>query len=169
MANARRRLTVKWNPQGAPLSLPPGRRQPPGFRRSSGISISRNAPPEGPAALRWRRGIPQHGLPVFVRHLAPASWEAAAPSGGLIVVDGDNDLLRTTEMLGKGLQFADWISVSPNPSIEVWLGVDASALRKQPAQSRIETVRQAAEKLDISALREQDEQFAKFYDAILGA
>jgi len=87
----------------------------------------------------------------------------------LIVVDGDNDLLRTTEMLGKGLQFADWISVIPNPSIEVWLGVDASALRKQPAQSRIEAVRQAAEKLDISALREQDEQFAKFYDAILGA
>jgi Restriction endonuclease len=87
----------------------------------------------------------------------------------LIVVDGDNDLARTAEMLENGLQFGDWISVIPNPSIEVWLDIDPGALRKRPANSRIEQVRRAAEKLDISVLRDEDEQFAKFYDAILGA
>ncbi|WP_296739102.1 TOPRIM nucleotidyl transferase/hydrolase domain-containing protein [Mesorhizobium sp.] len=87
----------------------------------------------------------------------------------LIVLDGDNDVARTTELLQKGLQFADWISIVPNPSIEVWLDVDPSASRKRSAQSRIETARQVAERLDISALRAKDEQFAKFYGAILGA
>lgn len=37
----------------------------------------------------------------------------------LIVVDGDSDPAATKGMLVKGLEFDQWISAIPNPSIEV--------------------------------------------------
>lgn len=43
-----------------------------------GISISRSPPPEGPARLpSAARGSPRIAWQLFVRHLAPAPWEAA--------------------------------------------------------------------------------------------
>ncbi|SYX83967.1 protein of unknown function [Paenibacillus alvei] len=37
----------------------------------------------------------------------------------LIVVDGDSEPAATNGMLVKGLEFDQWISAIPNPSIEV--------------------------------------------------
>jgi hypothetical protein len=106
---------------------------------------------------------------VTIPSVVNAIWTSLrAGTKVLIVVDGDNDTARTAEMLERGIEFGGWVSAVPDPSIEVWLDVDASALRWRPVKSRIEQVRQAAEKLDIRVLRAGDEQFARLYDAILG-
>ena len=106
---------------------------------------------------------------VTIPSVVNAIWTSLrAGTKVLIVVDGDNDAVRTAGMLEKGIEFGAWVSAIPDPSIEVWLDVDASALRRRPVKSRIEQVRHAAEKLDIPSLRVEDAQFAKFYDAILG-
>jgi hypothetical protein len=86
----------------------------------------------------------------------------------LIVVDGDNDPIGTAAMLNDGLEFVEWIAAIPNPSIETWLGLDAGALRRRDLKYRAEHSRWLAQQLDIDALKARDEQFARFYDAILG-
>jgi hypothetical protein len=119
----------------------------------------------GPKLTRPSSTLPSGGSD----QACPWLWTSLrAGTKVLIVVDGDNDTARTAEMLEKGLEFGGWVSAIPNPSIEAWLDVEASVLRRRPVKSRIEQVRQAAKKLDISALRAQDEQFVRFYDAILG-
>jgi hypothetical protein len=86
----------------------------------------------------------------------------------LIVADGDNDPIGTAAMLANGLDFVEWVAAIPNPSIETWLGLDADALRREGTKYRAEHSRRFAQQLDIDALKARDEQFARFYDAILG-
>jgi hypothetical protein len=86
----------------------------------------------------------------------------------LIVTDGDNDPGGTLAMLSKGLDFVEWVAAIPNPSIETWLDLDASVLRRQSAMDRTEKSQQAAQQLDIEALKARDEQFSLFCNAILG-
>ncbi|MDE1992622.1 MAG: hypothetical protein KGI75_08960 [Rhizobiaceae bacterium] len=104
---------------------------------------------------------------VTIPRVANAMWNTFhSESKVLIVVDGDDDPTGTASMLGKGLEFEDWIAAIPNPSIESWLDLDLAALRRRGR--KIAESRKAAETLDIGALRQRDAQFAKFYDAILG-
>ncbi len=106
---------------------------------------------------------------IAIPRVANALWNDSLPNPQvLIVVDGDNDPAGTFEMLAKGLQFTNWISAIPNPSIESWLGLDHRASMHWNPENRVEKVRQRVNQLDIYALRSKDEQFAKFYDAILG-
>lgn len=86
----------------------------------------------------------------------------------LIVVDGDGDPLKKREMLVKGIEFEEWISAIPNPSIEVWLDLDVNDLRKSGIKHQAEQFRQAANKLNIKELMKRDAEFARFHDAILG-
>jgi hypothetical protein len=86
----------------------------------------------------------------------------------LIVTDGDNDPAGTSNMLTSGLEFTQWVAAIPNPTIEIWLGLDADAARRAGFKNRLEYSRQAAQQLDIATRRKQDEQFARFYEAILG-
>jgi hypothetical protein len=105
-----------------------------------------------------------------IPRVANAMWNTFhSESKVLIVVDGDNDPTGTASMLGNGLEFGDWIAAIPNPSIETWLDLDLETLRRRGGKSRIEQSRNAAETLDIDALRQRDGQFAQFYHAILGA
>lgn len=104
-----------------------------------------------------------------IPRVANALWNTFySESKVLIVTDGDGDPVRTTEMLVKGLEFTDWISAIPNPSIETWLDLDVNQLKKFNLKYRIEQSRQAASNLDIEELQKRDEQFARFHDAILG-
>lgn len=104
-----------------------------------------------------------------IPRVAKAFWHTFHSESKLLVVtDGDNDPIGTYAMLSKGLDFVEWVAAIPNPSIETWLGLDAGALRRQSARARTERSRQAAQQLDIGALKARDEQFARFYDAILG-
>jgi len=86
----------------------------------------------------------------------------------LIVADSDGDPIGTTEMLSNGLEFSDWLASIPNPSIEAWLDVTLSDLRRRGGKFRIEQYRQAAHQVDIAALTQQDEEFKRFHSAILG-
>lgn len=105
---------------------------------------------------------------VTIPRVANAMWNTLhSESKVLIVLDGDNDPTGTASMLGKGLEFEDWIAAIPNPSIETWLNLDLETLRRRGG--KIDQSRRAAETLDIEELRRRDEQFTKFYDAILGA
>lgn len=107
---------------------------------------------------------------IGIPRVANALWNTFhSGSKVLIVVDGDNDPEGTATMLAKGLEFSDWIAAIPNPSIETWLNLDVNAVRRPGGKFRFEQFQQAAQKLDLAALRTQDEQFAQFYDAILGA
>lgn len=90
-------------------------------------------------------------------------------SNVLIVTDGDNDPAGTAAMLANGLEFSEWVAAIPNPSIETWLNLDVDTIRRRGIKHRVESSRQVAEQLDIEALRARDEQFRKFYEAILGA
>ena len=106
---------------------------------------------------------------VTIPRVANALWSTYHfESKMLIVVDGDNDPAGTAAMLSNGVDFGGWVSAIPNPSIETWFDVDRDAFRRGPTTSRIEKYRQAARDLDIQTLRARDEQFAQFYDAILG-
>ncbi len=49
----------------------------------------------------------------------------------LIVVDGDGNPVRTKEMLEQGIEFDEWISTIPNPSIESWFDIDDNDLRRR--------------------------------------
>lgn len=105
---------------------------------------------------------------VTIPRVANAMWNNFhTESKVLIVVDGDGDPVGTNSMLSKGLQFEDWIAAIPNPSIEIWLDLDAQTLRRRGR--KIEQSRRAAEGMDIDTLLQRDEEFAKFYRAILGA
>lgn len=105
---------------------------------------------------------------VTIPRVANALWNTFhTESKVLIVVDGDDDPIGTNSMLGKGLEFENWIAAIPNPSIETWLGLDAADLRRRGR--KIEQSRKAAEVLDIDALLVRDEEFAKFHRAILAA
>ncbi len=102
-----------------------------------------------------------------IPRVAKAFWNTFhSESKLLIVTDGDNDPGGTLAMLSKGLDFVEWVAAIPNPSIETWLDLDASVLRR--ARDRTEKSRQAAQQLDIEALKARDEQFSLFYNAILG-
>lgn len=106
---------------------------------------------------------------ITISRVANALWKTFySASKVLIVVDGDGDPTATKDMLVKGLEFNEWISVIPNPSIEVWLDLDVDQLRKWGAKNRIEQSRLAANKLDIEELVKRDEEFARFQNAILG-
>lgn len=87
----------------------------------------------------------------------------------LIVADGDNDPAGTSAMLSNGLEFKDWIASIPNPSIETWLGLDPESLRRKSGKFRIEQFKLSACQADIAALRLRDEEFNRFYNAVLGA
>lgn len=87
----------------------------------------------------------------------------------LIVADGDDDPVATEAMLTNGLEFRGWVAAVPNPSIETWLGLNVEALRRRGTKYRVEQSRLAAQHLDITALKQRDEAFAQFYDAIIGA
>ncbi|MEC0107366.1 hypothetical protein P4H27_10500 [Paenibacillus taichungensis] len=106
---------------------------------------------------------------ITIPRVANALWNTFySESKVLIVTDGDDDPVRTKEMLQKGLEFNEWIAAIPNPSIEVWLDLDVSLMKKCKLEHRLEQCRQAASNLEIEELLNRDEQFALFYDAILG-
>ncbi|WP_202895085.1 TOPRIM nucleotidyl transferase/hydrolase domain-containing protein [Paenibacillus sp. 23TSA30-6] len=85
----------------------------------------------------------------------------------LIVVDGDGDPVRTKEMLEQGIEFDEWISTIPNPSIESWFEIDDNDLRRR-MKYRSDQIRFAASVLDIVELQKRDAEFARFYNTILG-
>lgn len=104
-----------------------------------------------------------------IPRVANALWNTFySDSKMLIVTDGDGDPTATKEMLVKGLEFDRWISVIPNPSIEVWFDLDVDQIKRRGIKNRIEQSRLAASKLDIEELQNRDKQFAVFHDAILG-
>lgn len=104
-----------------------------------------------------------------IPRVANALWNTFhSESRVLIVVDGDNDIHRTESMLASGLEFQDWVTAIPNPSIEKWLDLDIATLRRNGLKDRIEQSRLAAEQLNIEMLRSKDVEFAKFCKAILG-
>ncbi|MBB5064918.1 TOPRIM nucleotidyl transferase/hydrolase domain-containing protein [Granulicella mallensis] len=106
---------------------------------------------------------------VTIPRVANALWNTFhSESKLLIVTDGDNDPVGTATMLANGLEFADWVSAIPNPTIETWLGLDMVTLRRAGSRYRLEHSREVAQQLDIEELRTRDVQFARFYDAILG-
>jgi len=86
----------------------------------------------------------------------------------LIVADGDGDPIGTTTMLSNGLEFNDWVVSIPNPSIETWLDLDPSDLRRIGGKYRIERYSQAARQVDIETLNQRDEEFKRFHNTILG-
>jgi hypothetical protein len=90
-------------------------------------------------------------------------------SNMLIVTDGDEDPRGTAAMLAKGIESENWVACIPNPSIETWLGLNRESFRRIGGKPRLEKYRNAANGVDIEALRRQDEQFSRFYDVILGA
>ncbi|WP_323778708.1 restriction endonuclease [Leisingera sp.] len=103
-----------------------------------------------------------------IPRVANAMWNTFhSEAKALIVVDGDSDPTGTVSMLDKGLEFEEWIAAVPNPSIETWLNLDLETLRRRGR--KMDELIRAAKSLDIEALRGRDEEFAKFYDAILGA
>jgi len=106
---------------------------------------------------------------ITIPRVANALWNTFfSESKVLIVTDGDGDPIRTQEMLVKGLEFNEWISAIPNPSIEDWLELDVNQLKKWGSKYRLDKSRQAAINLDIEKLLKRDEQFALFHDTILG-
>jgi len=105
-----------------------------------------------------------------IPRVANALWNTFhSESKVLIVTDGDNDPVATETMLENGLKFPEWVAAIPNPSIEIWLGLDVGALRHRGIKNRVEQSRLAARRLDIGALKQRDKAFARFHDAILGA
>ncbi|ETT67431.1 hypothetical protein BSK66_29350 [Paenibacillus odorifer] len=104
-----------------------------------------------------------------IPRVANALWNTFyTESKMLIVVDGDGDPVRTKEMLMSGIEFDDWTSSIPNPAIESWLELDGSDIRKSRMKERAEQYRQSASELDIMELKRRDEEFERFYNAILG-
>jgi hypothetical protein len=103
-----------------------------------------------------------------IPRVANALWSIFRPASKmLIVVDADNDPGGTVAMLTNGLEFGDWASSIPNPSIETWLGLDLEVLRRSEAKFRIEQSQKAAQQLDIADLKQRDKEFARLHDAIL--
>jgi hypothetical protein len=106
---------------------------------------------------------------VTIPRVANALWNTVhSESKVLIVTDGDNDPVGTLNMLSNGLEFGEWVSAIPDPTIETWLGLDNAMFRGAGSRYRLEQSREAALQLDIQALRTRDKQFVRFYDAILG-
>ncbi|CAM4432155.1 restriction endonuclease [Stenotrophomonas pavanii] len=104
-----------------------------------------------------------------IPRVANAMWNTFhSESKVLIVTDGDNDPVGTATMLDNGLDFGEWVVAIPNPSIETWLDLDLETIWRL-GRPRIEVSRRAAEKIDIEALRRRDDEFEKFYTAILYA
>lgn len=100
--------------------------------------------------------------------VANALWSTFhTESKMLIVTDADSDPAGTAAMLSNGLEFNEWVAAIPNPSIENWLGVNIQFRRKK-GQSRVSIAKEAAETVNIDALRKKDVEFSRFYDAILG-
>ncbi len=92
---------------------------------------------------------------------------SSSASKVLIVVDGDGDPLGSAAMLSDALKFSEWTAVIPNPSIEVWLELDPTViLGREPLPAYIAGAIAATE-LDIEVLRARDEEFARFYNAVL--
>lgn len=103
-----------------------------------------------------------------IPRVANALWSTShSEAKVLIVTDSDNDPVGTAAMLSNGLSFPEWVAAIPNPSIETWLDIDLNTIRRQGRQHRIERLRLAAQRLNIDALIKQDDQFAKFYEAVL--
>lgn len=68
---------------------------------------------------------------ITIPRVANALWNTYySKSKMLIVTDSDGDPVLTKEMLVKGIKYDDWISAIPNPSIEVWLDLDVSQIKK---------------------------------------
>ena len=105
---------------------------------------------------------------ITIPKVANALWNTFhTESKMLIVTDADSDPVGTATMLTNGLEFNEWVAAIPNPSIEIWLGVNIQLVRKK-GQSRADIARAAAENVDIDVLRKRDAEFSRFYDAILG-
>ena len=106
---------------------------------------------------------------ITIPRVANALWNTFyTESKMLIVVDGDGDPVRTKEMLMKGIEFDEWTSSIPNPTIASWLEIDVNDFRKRGMKERAEQFRQSASELDIVELKKRDEEFERFYNAILG-
>ncbi|GAB3666788.1 restriction endonuclease [Ramlibacter alkalitolerans] len=106
-----------------------------------------------------------------IPRVANSLWNAFHSVAGmpkvLIVADADGDPTGTATMLSKGLEFDEWVASLPNPSIESWL--ELNFLYRGQGNHRLEAMQQAAEQLDIAALRLKDEQFRRFHDVVLAA
>ncbi|MGG1515471.1 TOPRIM nucleotidyl transferase/hydrolase domain-containing protein [Paenibacillus oryzisoli] len=104
-----------------------------------------------------------------IPRVANAFWNTFySESKMLIVVDADDEPVKTKGMLEQGLEFNEWVSAIPNPSIEAWLDLDVNQLKNRGLKYRVEHSLAAANKVDIAELYKKDEQFAHFLDAILG-
>ncbi|MES2657170.1 MAG: hypothetical protein V4689_01060 [Verrucomicrobiota bacterium] len=87
----------------------------------------------------------------------------------LIVVDGDNDDQGTRHMLDSIITTNNWSAVIPNPSIEGWLRLDATDLKRQRLKDRIASTRTAAEAIDLDEIKLRDVEFEKFVNLLLKA
>jgi Restriction endonuclease len=101
--------------------------------------------------------------------VANGLWSLHPAAKAMIVVDGDGNPQASLAMLKKGLMFDDWTPVIPNPSIESWLNLDRERMRRLGMTARFDEYRQAVARLDMQRLREDDQSFAAFYDAIIGS
>jgi len=86
----------------------------------------------------------------------------------LIVVDGDNNIPKTLEMLKKNIYFDRWLVSMPDPTIETWLGIDSRVIRRQPITERTRMILEAAAIVDIEELKNRDQSFRTFYSALTG-
>lgn len=103
-----------------------------------------------------------------VPKIANALWARHRNAAkAILVLDGDGDPAGSLELLTKQLEFSGWTSAIPNPSIEEWLKSTESLISK-PLKKNTENYRLAAKLIDLKKLRQQDEEFKKFYDAIIG-
>src|SRR5208282_174786 len=86
----------------------------------------------------------------------------------LIVVDGDNNIPKTLEMLKKNIYFDRWLVSMPDPTIETSLGINSRVIRRQPITERTRMILEAAAIVDIEELKNRDQSFRTFYSALTG-
>ena len=85
----------------------------------------------------------------------------------MIVIDADNDITGTMELINKGLLFTDWIVSMSNPEIETWNGFGQSTFKRLPLNKKLTYIAEKIGQLDIDKLRSIDESLNTFYNTIV--
>jgi hypothetical protein len=115
----------------------------------------------------------KQNLPRVANLFAPAAQIVTV----IVVADSDGELTATERLIREQISYTQFKLVVPDPAIEAWLlQGDQAAAAATRARQLVERVRRSTRKaeeqlesLDINKLRETDQQFALFYEAVKNA
>lgn len=105
-----------------------------------------------------------------IPRVANATINMSSSSPVLVVTDSDGDVVKTKDMLNRGIELESWVASIPDPEIETWLPIGRDELRRTIRKSDMrKKLSSIVDKIDLEKLAESNSSFKVFYDWVKNA